>query len=201
MPSLADDTASQLVNKLPGATVKTVKAGKTTIKGSWKGICLTFKMGKFGLKGIIKAMKKFLDMTHEGQQYSSKNISMKALQEKGNVVGIEVPIMQGVMKPLDKLCRKYGIKYTAMYDKSKNEYYMFFNAKNTDIVNTFFKKATEEYFANEAKKEKATENGKEADAGSRSSVRGKINFFRSWAKKYNESREKMKGKHREEKTL
>ena len=201
MPSLSDDVAAQLVNKFPDAAGKAVKTGKKTAQGTMKGIVLTFKGGKFTLELVIKAIKKLLDINSTGVNYSSKNISMEKLQKEGTVTAINDKVSKEVMKPLDKLCRKYGIKYNALYDAENDKYHVFFNAKNTEVINVFFNKATAEYFTNQAKKEKVNENGKEASEHSRSSVRGKITFFRNRAKKYNENREKMKGKHREEKSI
>lgn len=201
MASITDITSESIARKLPGASEKAIKGGLKASKQTCKGICLVVKGGVFSLKKIIAAINRLLDLKGSGSMVAlaGKNISIEKLQKSGNITSIDPLVSKEVMKPLNKLCRRYNVKYTAVYDKSTNEYKVFFNAKNTEVLDIFFKKASNDYME---KQQKMQDKSQKAEKR-KESVRGKIKFFRDRVKKYNENRQKMKGKEhaKEDKSL
>lgn len=193
MPSLSDSVSAQIAGKIPDAAEKTVQGGLKASKGVKKGVCLVFKGPALTLKVLMMAVKKFLDIQSSGVQYSASNISMKKLQKSGKVSAIDGELSEEIMKPLDKIFRKTGVKYMAMYNKETKEYLLFFSAKDTEVINACLKKAFAEWEAN------SKEMSKEKESEAKESVRNKIAFFRERVKEYNENRKKMKSKEQEEK--
>lgn len=195
MASMTDSASESIAKKLPGASEKAIKGSIKGAKKTWKGICLVIKGGVFNLKKIIEAINRLLDLKQSGSfvALAGKNVSIEKLQRLGNITSVDPQISKEVMQPLNKLCRRYNIKYTALYDKSTNEYKVFFNAKNTEILDIFLKKASSTYMEKQQKmQDKAQKSEKRKE-----SVRGKIEFFRNRVKKYNENRQKMNGKEHE----
>lgn len=167
--SITDDISSQLQNKaqegisqamqaLPGAA----STAKGAIGGTIKGIVLIVRMPVLTTHGIMSVVGK---MSHK-PKYSKQNVSMAELGKKDEIKKIDEGLTQDVMKPFDKNCRKYGITYSAVVDKSdpKNPtYYVFFKGRETSVIEQALKGAYKSYVKEQAKP--------------RVSIRAKLAFF------------------------
>lgn len=164
--SVTDDVSSQLMNKSQEGTSQAIKGLPDALsKASDKtvsGIVIIIKMPFLTIQGVMAVVGQ---MSHN-PRFSKQNLSMEELGKKAEVKKIDEGITRDVMKSFDKSCRKYGVRYSAVVDKSdpKNPvYYVFFKGKETPVIEQALKEAYELYVKEQAKP--------------RISVRAKLAFF------------------------
>lgn len=166
--SVTDDISSQLMGKVgdriraaPGMTKNVLSEGKSLVSGMESGIVLVFKGGAFTTENLMSIAGK---LSHN-PKYSKQNISIAELEKNSDIKKIDDAIAKDVMKYFDAGCKKYGIKYSAVMDKSTKEstYYVFFKGKETSAIEQIIKEAYETYMKEQAKP--------------RISVKAKLAFF------------------------
>lgn len=167
--SVTDDISSQLKNKaqeglsqamqaLPGA----VSAAKGAAGGAIKGIVFIVRTPFLTIHGIMAVV----GQVSHNPKYSKQNVSVAELGKKDEIKKVDERFTKDMMKPFDKECRKYGITYSAVVDKSdpKNPtYYIFFKGRETPVIEQALKDAYRSYVKEQAKP--------------RVSIRAKLAFF------------------------
>ena len=109
-----------------------------------KTLNLEIKAAKITVKLIIQQIKKLLK---EAKKFGGME---KFVSEKGNEVKLkdlvqkgqleEIAIREEELKSLKKELNKYGVKFSVMKDKKKEQYSLFFQAKDVKIMDKAFKK-------------------------------------------------------------
>lgn len=120
-------------------------------QNSEKTVALAVKTGKMSAKVLKDCMKAFLasQKNKSPKVYKGKR-SVKQLTLSGaQLTNIEVTDQN--IKAFDKTARKYGIDYALKKDIAQEppKYFVFFNAKDMDVLTMAFK----EFSANQMKKE------------------------------------------------
>ena len=120
-------------------------------QNSEKTVALAVKTGKMSEKVLKDCMKAFLasQKNKSPKVYKGKR-SVKQLTLSGaQLTNIEVTDQN--IKAFDKTARKYGIDYALKKDIAQEppKYFVFFNAKDMDVLTMAFK----EFSANQMKKE------------------------------------------------
>lgn len=167
--SVTDDISSQLTGKVgegiraaPGMTKSVLSAGKSLMSGVESGIVLVFNGGAFTTEKIMSIVGK---LSHN-PKYSKQNISIAELEKNSDIKKIDDAITKDVMKYFDAGCKKYGIKYSAVMDKSNPKeptYYVFFKGKETSVIEQVMKESYAKYMKEQAQP--------------RISVKAKLAFF------------------------
>ena len=109
-----------------------------------KTLNLEIKAAKITVKLIIQQIKKLLK---EAKKFGGME---KFVSEKGNEVKLkdlvqkgqleEITIKETELKRLKKELNRYGVKFSVMKDKKKEQYSLFFQAKDVKIMDKAFKK-------------------------------------------------------------
>ena len=109
-----------------------------------KTLNLEIKAAKITVKLIIQQIKKLLK---EAKKFGGME---KFVSEKGNEVKLkdlvqkgqleEIAIGEAELKSLKKELNRYGVKFSVMKDKKKEQYSLFFQAKDVKIMDKAFKK-------------------------------------------------------------
>lgn len=176
--SVSDDISSQLQNKaeqgitqamrslpyLPGTVGNAISGAGRTVSGAISGIVLVIKAPVLSAKGIMT----FVGRMGQNPKYSKQNITIEELEKNSEIKKVDEGITKDVMKYFDKSCRKYGVTYSAVVDKSNPKdpsYYIFFKGKETPVIEQALKEAYKEYVQEQAKPH--------------ISVRAKLAFFRN----------------------
>ena len=176
--SVSDDISSQLQNKveqgvtqamrslpyLPGTVGNAISGAGRTVSGAVSGIVLIIKAPVLSAKGVMA----FVGRMGQNPKYSKQNITIEELEKNSDIRKVEEGITRDVMKYFDKSCRKYGVTYSAVVDKSNPKdpsYYIFFKGKETPVIEQALKEAYKEYIQEQAKPH--------------ISVRAKLAFFRN----------------------
>jgi len=111
-----------------------------------KTVTLTINASKFTAQTAVKMMNSFL----EHQKNKSKNPKIykgkqrfKNLMKSGEKL-TNIEVTDENMKPFDRIARKYGIDYSLKKDNSQEppKYYVFFKARDTDVLTAAFKEFT-----------------------------------------------------------
>lgn len=176
--SVSDDISSQLQNKveqgvtqamrslpyLPGTVGNAISGAKNTVSGAISGIVLVIKAPVLSAKGVMA----FVGRMGQNPKYSKQNVTIEELEKNSDIKKVDEGITKDVMKYFDKSCRKYGVTYSAVVDKSNPKdpsYYIFFKGKETPVIEQALKEAYKEYVQEQAKPH--------------ISVRAKLAFFRN----------------------
>ena len=118
-------------------------------------------------------------------KYYKNNISISELEKNSDIRQVDINLTKTEMKYFDKACRKFGVKYNAVVDRSDPKeptYYVFFRGKDTAVVEKAMKETYETFLKVQAKP--------------KLSVRAKLAFFRDRVKdRDNEQQELGKEKH------
>lgn len=118
-------------------------------------------------------------------KHGSYHISKKENKETWEIRQVDINLTKTEMKYFDKACRKFGVKYNAVVDRSDPKeptYYVFFRGKDTAVVEKAMKETYETFLKEQAKP--------------KLSVRAKLAFFRDRVKdRDNEQQELGKEKH------
>ena len=109
-----------------------------------KTLNLEIKAAKITAKLIIQQIKKLLK---EAEKFGGME---KFVGEKGNEVKLkdlvkkgqleEIAIGETELKSLKKELNRYGVKFSVMKDKKKEQYSLFFQSKDVKIMDKAFKK-------------------------------------------------------------
>ncbi len=176
--SLTDEISGQLVNQAELGISQLMKAGtevgknvlegsttaaKTTVSGSVSGIALVFRSASFTAKVIMQVVGRML----KNPKYYKNNISISELEKNSDIRQVDTNLTKNEMRFFDKSCKKFGIKYNAVVDKSDPKeptYYVFFRGKDTAVIEKAMKEAYETFIIEQAKP--------------RLSVKAKLAFFR-----------------------
>lgn len=193
--SVSDDISRQIQNKaeqgitqavrglpyLPGTVGNAISGAGKAISGAASGIVLVIKAPVLTTKGVMA----FVGRIGKNPKYSRQNISIEELEKNSDIKKIDEGITRDVMKYFDKSCRKYGVTYSAVVDKSNPKdpsYYLFFKGKETPVIEQALKEAYKEYVQKQAKPH--------------ISVKAKLAFFRNRvAARDNEQQDLGKEKH------
>lgn len=168
--SVTDEISSQLQNKAEEKVSQAIQAVPNAVRGigsgingAVSGIVFVFKAPYLSAKGVMAVVGK---MQHN-PKYSKQNISIKELGENSDIKKVDEALTMDVMKHFDKSCKKCGITYSALVDKSNPKdptYYVFFKGKETPAIEHALKEAYQSYVKEQAKP--------------KVSVRAKLAFFR-----------------------
>lgn len=168
--SVTDDVSSQIQNKAQEGISQAIQGlpnalsgAKDAVSGAVSGIVFIVRMPVLTAQGVMSIVK---NMSHN-PQYSKQNVSIAELGKRDEVKKIDENITRDVMKHFDKSCRKYGITYSAVVDKSNPRdptYYIFFKGKETPVIEQALKEAYKSYLKKQA--------------NPRISIRARLAFFR-----------------------
>ncbi|NLD18438.1 MAG: PcfB family protein [Tissierellia bacterium] len=103
------------------------------------------------IKDLIQKLdqkKQSLDNYLKG---SSKEVAMKDMVKKGQLEELEVK--ESDLKELKKELNKHGVRFSLMKDKSSGNYSVFFQAKDTAVMEKAFRNALANVEQKEAKKD------------------------------------------------
>jgi len=111
-----------------------------------KTITLSINATKFTAQTMLKLMKSFIE--HQKQKGKNPKIykgkqSVKHLMGGGDKL-TNIEVTDENMKSFDRTARKYAIDFSLKKDKSQEppKYYVFFRAKDTDVLTAAFKEFT-----------------------------------------------------------
>ena len=154
---------------------------------SSKAINLEIRLAKLTAREIVKLLKKLLKeaekiggdldayLKNKGNQ-----VKLKDMVKKGQLE--EISVKDGELKELKKELNKHGVKFSVMKDKETGTHSVFFQAKDTKVMN----KAFQNVLSNIEKKEKNKE-----------SIHKNIEKFKEMAKN-TISKDKVKNKQKEQ---
>ncbi|HFU6686297.1 TPA: PcfB family protein [Streptococcus agalactiae] len=154
---------------------------------SSKAINLEIRLAKLTAREIVKLLKKLLKeaekiggdldayLKNKGNQ-----VKLKDMVKKGQLE--EINVKDGELKELKKELNKHGVKFSVMKDKETGTHSVFFQAKDTKVLN----KAFQNVLSKIEKKEKNKE-----------SIHKSIEKFKEMAKN-TVSKDKVKNKQKEQ---
>ena len=129
-----------------------------------RAINMEVRVSKLVLSEVIKVFKKInLEAEKQGKKLSnyldekvkSNSVPLKDLVKKGQLESITLKDRD--FKELKKELNKYGVKFSVMRDKKSNEYSLFFQSKDTVVIDKAFKNAILKVERKEARKESTLE--------------------------------------------
>ena len=129
-----------------------------------RAINMEVRVSKLVLSEVIKVFKKInLEAEKQGKKLSnyldekvkSSSVPLKDLVKKGQLESITLKDKD--FKELKKELNKYGVKFSVMRDKKSNEYSLFFQSKDTVVIDKAFKNAILKVERKEARKESTLE--------------------------------------------
>lgn len=113
-----------------------------------RAINMEVRVSKLLLSEVIKVFKKInLEAEKQGKKLSnyldekvkSSSVPLKDLVKKGQLESITLKDKD--FKELKKELNRYGVKFSVMRDKKNDEYSLFFQSKDTVIMDKAFKNA------------------------------------------------------------
>ena len=129
-----------------------------------RAINMEVRVSKLVLSEVVKVFKKInLEAEKQGKKLSnyldekvkSSSVPLKDLVKKGQLESITFKNKD--FKELKKELNRYGVKFSVMRDKKSNEYSLFFQSKDTVIMDKAFKNAILKVEKKEAIKESTLE--------------------------------------------
>lgn len=154
---------------------------------SSKVINLEIRLAKLTAREIVKLLKKLLKeaekMGGDLDAYlknKGNQVKLKDMVKKGQLE--EINVKDGELKELKKELNKHGVKFSVMKDKETGTHSVFFQAKDTKVLN----KAFQNVLSKIEKKEKNKE-----------SIHKNIEKFKEMAKN-SVSKDKVKNKQKEQ---
>lgn len=129
-----------------------------------RAINMEVRVSKLLLSEVVKVFKKInLEAEKQGKKLSnyldekvkSNLIPLKDLVKKGQLESITFKNKD--FKELKKELNRYGVKFSVMRDKKSNEYSLFFQSKDTVVIDKAFKNAILKVERKEARKESTLE--------------------------------------------
>ena len=129
-----------------------------------RAINMEIRVSKLLLNEVIKVFKKInLEAEKQGKKLSnyldekvkSNSVPLKDLVKKGQLESITLKDKD--FKELKKELNKYGVKFSVMRDKKSNEYSLFFQSKDTVVMDKAFKNAILKVERKEVRKESTLE--------------------------------------------
>ena len=129
-----------------------------------RAINMEVRVSKLLLSEVIKVFKKInLEAEKQGKKLSnyldekvkSNSVPLKDLVKKGQLESITLKDKD--FKELKKELNRYGVKFSVMRDKKNDEYSLFFQSKDTVIMDKAFKNAILKVEKNESIKESTLE--------------------------------------------
>lgn len=151
-----------------------------------KAVNLEIRVATLSAKAIIKAMRAVIkEASNKGMSLGAymhdktklNSTKLKDMVQKGQLENLS-DLHDEEMKALKKQLNKYGVNFSVMRDKKTGLYSVFFQAKDTKILDLAFKKAVEKSEQREERREstrKKLDNFKEKvkDVVSKDKVRNK----------------------------
>lgn len=188
--SLTDEAMASMVNKTSGAVKGAGRAaqpiaatGAKGLKAGVKGICLILGKGVgFTEKSVMAAIKEVAFLSTGNIKFSSKNIEIGKFQKNPDVKAVSEAVTGDVMKHFDKYCKKYGVKYSAVYDKKENNYTLFFEGKKSEIILKVMQDAFKDYATSHKKQDRGKMSPEKDGPVKKESVKAKLAFFRNRVK-------------------
>ncbi len=196
MSNIADEQMSKMVEKAPKAAETTAKALAKTAKTALnvtqgtgkiavKGICIILGKGiPFTTGNIMRGLNAVIYSKTGNIKFSNRNVNINELRQTKNVQMVNEDILSEQMKYFDKHCKEFGVKYSAIYDKSKDSYTIFYEGKNTAEILKVIEKSLGDYLNDERDQKQPESQQKKQDKKrnrspkERSSVMAKLAFFR-----------------------
>ena len=129
-----------------------------------RAINMEVRVSKLLLSEVVKVFKKInLEAEKQGKKLSnyldekvkSSSVPLKDLVKKGQLESITLKDKD--FKELKKELNRYGVKFSVMRDKKSNEYSLFFQSKDTVVIDKAFKNAILKVERKEARKESTLE--------------------------------------------
>lgn len=115
-----------------------------------KLITIETRIAKATAREVIKALKLIMSKARQNQQKLDKFIAdefksnakpLKEMVKKGQLEHLSLP--KGELKELKKLLNRYSVNFSVMKDKESGEYSVFFQAKDTKVMEKALTKAVE----------------------------------------------------------
>ena len=129
-----------------------------------RAVNMEVRVSKLLLSEVVKVFKKInLEAEKQGKKLSnyldekvkSNSVPLKDLVKKGQLESITLKDKD--FKELKKELNRYGVKFSVMRDKKNDEYSLFFQSKDTVIMDKAFKNAILKVEKNESIKESTLE--------------------------------------------
>lgn len=115
-----------------------------------KLITIETRIAKATAREVIKIIKLIISKANEKQQKLDKFIDdnfksnakpLNQMVKKGQLEHLSLP--KGELKELKKLLNRYGVNFSIMKDKETGEYSVFYQAKDTKVMEKALTKAVE----------------------------------------------------------
>lgn len=186
--SLTDEMTAEMLKQTSDSAKKALKAGKKAGEFA-KGICLILDKGvTFTADNVMQAVKSVAFVSTKDIRFSKRNININEFQKNKDVRMVGEAVTADVMKYFDRHCKKYGVKYSAVYNSKEDNYTIFFEGKKENTIFKVMQEAFKDY--TEEIKNKGKNVKKEKEPETRESVKAKLAFFRNWVKNRDGAKEK-----------
>lgn len=113
-----------------------------------KLITIEMKIAKASVNEVIKALKIIMSEANKNKvkldkyidnQFKTKAQPLREMVKKGQLENLN--ISKGELKELKKLLNRYGVNFSVMKDKETGEYSVFYQARDTKVMEKAFTKA------------------------------------------------------------
>ncbi len=109
-----------------------------------KSVALVIKVGKTGGKltaDLLKwAMRRYLSQAQNPKIHHGKQSVKQLVKQGAGVKNIEITDKN--IKSFERIARKYGIDFALKKDPAEGKYYVFFKARDEDVLKTAFAEFT-----------------------------------------------------------
>lgn len=109
-----------------------------------KSVALTIKVGKTGGRltaDLLKwAMRQYLQQSRDPKIHHGKQTVKQLVRQGAGVKNIE--ITEKGIKSFEHVAKKYGVDFAVKKDPAEGKYYVFFKARDEDVLNAAFAEYT-----------------------------------------------------------
>ncbi len=109
-----------------------------------KSVALVIKVGKTGGRltaDLLKwAMRRYLSQAQNPKIHHGKQSVKQLVKQGAGVKNIEITDKN--IKSFERIARKYGIDFALKKDPAEGKYYVFFKARDEDVLKTAFAEFT-----------------------------------------------------------
>ena len=109
-----------------------------------KSVALTIKVGKTGGKltaGLLKwAIRQYMQQSRNPKIHHGKQSVKQLVKQGAGVKNIEITDKN--IKSFERVAKKYGVDFALKKDPAEGKYYVFFKARDQDVLDAAFAEYT-----------------------------------------------------------